>query len=217
MKLGDLSLSLFFSLFTPPFVSLSVSNFLSLYPSICLCLCFSLSLPLHLSRSLSLFFSLFTPPFVSLSVSVFLSLYPSNCLALCLCFSLYPSICLCFSLSLPSICLYLLSVSVFLCLYPSNCLSLSLSNVNMSVLNVFVELPSGQVVTALHLPGSIFTCPNNISCTFLIIDLKNPTNRSPGWQPYCGFSVTRCHFQSPGAIGRPLSSNPANVTCMKFK
>ena len=30
-------------------------------------------------------------------------------------------------------------------------------------------------------------------------------------QAYCGFSVARRRFQSPGAIGRPLSSNPAII------
>ena len=33
----------------------------------------------------------------------------------------------------------------------------------------------------------------------------------PDGQPYYGFSVARCHFQLPGAIGQPLSSNPANI------
>ena len=33
-------------------------------------------------------------------------------------------------------------------------------------------------------------------------------NWSPGGQPYCGFSVGHRLFQSPGAIGWPLRSNP---------
>ena len=64
------------------------------------------------------------------------------------------------------------------------------------------------------MPGSIFTCLNDI-IHLLIIDLKKKKKKkkkkgSPGGHPYCEFSVTRCRFRSPVVVfGRPLSFSVA--------